>query len=132
MCTKIKYSEVEVAAAIAQAFVVGAIMASIAASVFNGSTPGGLFQIINFMQFFMFLVLLNVYLPKKIEEYIQANDEFNFNFGIPGLRSIPVLKNFLDIFKIVKSNEVLQSLNVEYQGTFYNTFSHLVLLMMTV
>jgi len=82
------------------------------------------------MQLYMFLVLLRVYLPEKIEDYILANDMFNFNFGIPGLYSIPVLKDFLAIFKIEHSDATLHGLSVESLSTFYNLFPHLVILIL--
>ena len=101
-------------------------------SAFSGASPGGLFQSINFMQLFMFLILLRVFLPQKINDYILANDIFNFNFGIPGLDSIPVLKDFLDIFIIEHSDETLHGLSVESLSTFYNLFSHLVIFLTIV
>jgi len=84
------------------------------------------------MQLFMFLVLSKVFLPQKINDYILANDMFNFNLGIPGLDSIPVLKDFLDIFIIEHSDETLHGLSVESLSTFYNLFSHLVIFLLVV
>ena len=84
------------------------------------------------MQLYMLLTLLRTYLPKKIVDYILANDIFNFNFGVPELDSIPMLKDFLSIFKIEHSDVALNDLSVETLSTFYNLFAHFLILLFAV
>ena len=105
---------------------------SVGSSAFSGSSPRGLFQSINFMQLYMLLILLRVHLPKKIIDFILLNDIFNFNIKIPGLRSLPLIKSLLFIFKIEHSDEALHNLSVDSVSTFYNLFDHLVIFLATV
>ena len=84
------------------------------------------------MQLFMLLILLKIHLPQKISDYILANDLFNFDLGVPGLRSIPVLRNFLSIFMIEHSDVALHGLSIDTLSTFYNLFDHLVILLLVV
>ena len=132
VCEENVSPEAATAAVASQAVIAGVAFVSIGASAFSGSSPGGLFQSINFMQLYMFLILLRVHLPKKIKDYIIANDLFNFDIGIPGLRSIPVLKSLLSIFKVKHLDEALHSLGVDSVSTFYNLFDHLVIFMVIV
>ena len=84
------------------------------------------------MQLYMFLILLRTYLPKKIVDYIVANDIFNFNFGIPQVDFIPALRDFLAIFRIEHSDAALHKLSVETLSTFYNLFAHLLILLFMI
>ena len=120
------------AAAASQAVVAGAMIASSVASAFSGSPSGGLFQSINFMQLYMLLILLRVYLPKRIEDYILMNDIFNFNLSTSNVSSVPMLNDFLSIFQYAHSDQTLSDLNVESVSTFYNLFAHLLVLLLLV
>jgi len=119
------------AAAATQVLAAGSAMSSAAVSALSGSSPGGLFQIINFMQLYMYLILLKIYLPQKIIDYILANSIFNLNFGTLGMDSIPLVDDFLSMFTIDHLDETLHELSVESLSTLYNLFGHLVLLFMT-
>ena len=115
----------------AQILALGSTLASGAMSIITGASSATLFQIINFMQLYMYLILLKVYLPTKIVEYILANSIFNLNFGILGMDSIPMLSDFLSMFTIDHLDETLHELSVESLSTLYNLFGHLVILLMT-
>jgi len=108
------------------------MIASSVASAFSGSPSGGLFQSINFMQLYMLLILLRVYLPKRIEDYILMNDIFNFNLSTSNVSSVPMLNDFLSIFQYAHSDQTLSDLNVESVSTFYNLFAHLLVLLLLV
>lgn len=107
-------------------------MASIASSLMSGASPAGLFQIINFMQLYMFLILLKIYLPQKVIDFILSNSIFNLNFGLLGMDSVPMLKDFLKMLRIDQSDSTLEKLSVESMSTFYNLFTHLLVLLLVV
>ena len=102
-------------------------MASIASSLMSGASPAGLFQIINFMQLYMFLILLKIYLPQKVIDFILGNSIFNMNIGLIGMDSIPIIKDLLFSLNIDHFNVPLHELDIKSVSTFYNLFSYLLI-----
>jgi len=115
------------AATVGQVIVAGAAIASIAASALSGASPGSIFQIINLMQLFMFLILLRVYLPQKVIDFILGNSIFNMNIGLIGMDSIPIIKDLLFSLNIDHFNVPLHELDIKSVSTFYNLFSYLLI-----
>ena len=132
MCKWKLASEVRTASIVSHLLVLGTIMVSLASSAFSGISNGQVFQIVNFMQLYMLLILIRAELPLKIVEYILANYLLNSNFGNSGFGSIPILNDFLSIYQFDHSDEALERLSIESLSTFYNLFMHLVILMLVV
>ena len=129
MCTKNEEvaSVGKTAATVGQVIVAGAAIASIAASALSGASPGSIFQIINLMQLFMFLILLRVYLPQKVIDFILGNSIFNMNIGLIGMDSIPIIKDLLFSLNIDHFNVPLHELDIKSVSTFYNLVSYLLI-----
>jgi hypothetical protein len=89
--------------------IAGAAMAgSVVASSMNMSSPTGLWQAANMMQLFMFLLLFDVHIPQKLEDYLTASNFFSLSFKLPFVQYIPYFGDFIDYIDYDMDNPKLE------------------------
>jgi cysteine-rich repeat protein len=112
----------------AQALAVAAMAGTAIASSANMSTPNGMWQSMNIMQLFMLILLLGVYLPKRVKNLLLANSFLSSSFKIPFIEHFYAVKNILGYFDFSQENPYLHSIGIESGSTFNNTFSQFLAL----
>jgi cysteine-rich repeat protein len=107
-----------------------AMLSSLVASSIGCSSPNGLWQMVNIMQLFMFLILLKVYLPTPIEALITSSSYFAFTFPIIHFRSLYGIGHILELIDFKPTDSALSLLGAESGSTFINVLSQLLMLIL--
>jgi hypothetical protein len=103
------------------------MLSSLVASSIGCSSPNGLWQMVNIMQLFMFLILLKVYLPTPIEALITSSSYFAFTFPIIHFRSLYGIGHILELIDFKPTDSALSLLGAESGSTFINVLSQLLM-----
>jgi cysteine-rich repeat protein len=106
--------------------------AGAAASIVSGliflSNPTGLWQMINTMQLFILILLLDIYLPIKILNIYNATSSFSLSLDISFIAKIPFLDDAYDYFDFILPKDSYSMLGIDSGSTLINTFSFILLL----
>jgi signal transduction histidine kinase len=124
--------EVIIPAAVFQAVVGAAMIASVVASSMSCSSPSGLWQMMNLMQLLMFLVLFGVYLPIPIKDMITSSSFYSLSLPIPHLQSLYGIGHFFEFIDLESEDSALSSLGAESGSTFVNVLSQLLMLLLII
>jgi cysteine-rich repeat protein len=111
-----------------QALVGVGAAASVISGVTSFSNPTGFWQMMNIMQLFMLIVLLEIYLPLKVLNVLNSSSYFSLSFDASYISDIPYLGpmyNFLD-FMPPKANYLV--LGVGSGSTLINILSLLLIM----
>jgi cysteine-rich repeat protein len=107
--------------------------AGAAASIISGMTslsnPTGFWQMMNTMQLFMLILLLEVYLPIRILNVYNASSGLNLSFNISFITKIPYLGNMYEYLNFFSSKDNYSLLGVDSGSTLINILSFILLLM---
>jgi hypothetical protein len=103
------------------------IATSIIASFLSLSSPSGVYQSINILQLFMMMLLLGIYLPVKVINIIIASSFFTLLLPISHIEEIYLIGRLLKFFDLEQRDSGLQKLGVEYESTFRNIFTQLLI-----
>jgi hypothetical protein len=107
--------------------------AGAAASILSGltslSNPTGLWQIINTMQLFMLILLLDIYLPIRIRNVYNASRGYALSFDISFIAKIPFLDDVYHYFDFISPRENYSMLGIDSGSTLINIISFILLLM---
>jgi cysteine-rich repeat protein len=124
VCVAIPEQKILKEAVITQALVGVGVVASIISGVTRLSSPTGLWQMMNLIQLFTLIILLNIYLPNKVIDVLDANSYLSFSFKVPFIDKIPYFDSSLsyldfspqksnyDIFKIYSGSSLLNILSL--------------------
>jgi cysteine-rich repeat protein len=119
-------------ALITQVLTSAAAVASIVSGFSSLSNPIGFWQMMNTMQLFMLILLLDIYLPIKILNIFKATSYFSLSFDVPFIPEIPFLCDVYDYLDFLppKANYII--MGVDSGSTLLNFNSLLCILLCVV
>ena len=101
-------------------------------SMLNGTSPVGIWSMINQFQMLMLLLLTGVFIPKAIKQYLSGMDIVLFNFDFIPFRKVPYISKLYLWMNYKQDNEDLKNIGVEYGSTTVNNISFLIILILFV
>jgi hypothetical protein len=119
-------------AAITQLLASAGAVASIASGFSSLSNPTGLWQMMNTMQLFMLILLLDINLPVKILNIFKATSYFTLSFNIPFIPEIPYLCDVYDYLDFLPPKANYPIIGVGSGSTLINLNSLLCILLCVV
>jgi cysteine-rich repeat protein len=114
-----------------QALVGATVVASVVSGVTNLSSPTGLWQMMNLVQLVMLIVLLNIYLPKKVIDVLNANSCLSFSFKVPFIEKIFHLDSSLEYLDSSDSKSKYEIFGIYSESALLNILSFIILLTIT-
>lgn len=103
--------------------------AGTAVALVNMSSPVAIWAILNQMQLFLLLTLIQCGLPKDVEDYILGNKMASLSFDFFPVEEKTRSDTMLNWFDVAQTHEYLEKVGVKYGSTFRNNFSLLGMFM---
>jgi hypothetical protein len=85
----------------------------------------------NLVQLLMLIVLLSIYLPKKVLDVLNANSFLSFSFKIPFIEKIPHLNSSLVYLDSSVSKSKYEIFGIYSDSALLNILSFIILLTIT-
>jgi hypothetical protein len=119
-------------ALITQVLTSAGAVASIVSGFSSLSNPIGFWQMMNTMQLFMLILLLDIYLPIKILNIFKATSYFSLSFDVPFIPEIPFLCDVYDYLDFLPPKANYTIMGVDSGSTLLNLNSLLCILLCVV
>lgn len=84
-----------------------------ATSAIAGSSPQGIWSMLNQFQFFLLLPLIGAFVPDAVIDFFQGFEFVTFNFDFMSLDSIPYYKDFKSYFNCDNDSSYLSNIGVQ-------------------
>ena len=97
-------------------------------SIINGSSPVGMWAIINQFQMLLLLLLTGAYMPKAVRQYLSGMNVMFFNFNFIPFNKIPFIYDLYLWLEFEHNDEELKEIGIENGSTIVNNISTIAIL----